>query len=122
MRQPTLTKIRFADGIWEGLLSNTPDRPEITVLHRDSPLEGVTLAGPGRDGDWHLTVPVPAAAAGDGVQCFVIFDTASNTQLGAFTLTGGNAGDAGLRAEVALLRAELDMLKRAFRRHCRDGG
>ena len=32
-------------------------------------------------------------------------------------ITGEPLGD-DIRAEVELLRAELDMLKRAFRRHC----
>ena len=38
--------------------------------------------------------------------------------LGSFTLIAGEALGDDLRAEVSLLRAELDMLKRAFRRHC----
>ncbi|MFW8633440.1 hypothetical protein [Cribrihabitans pelagius] len=122
MRDLTLTKIRFSNGIWEGLLSNARSRPEITVMHRDRPLEGVTVAEGEGSGAWHLSVPVPAEALGDGVQSFVIFDAERQARLGDFTVTGSSAEDAGLRAEVELLRAELDMLKRAFRRHCRDGG
>jgi hypothetical protein len=35
-----------------------------------------------------------------------------------FTLIAGDVLGDDIRAEVDLLRAELDMLKRAFRRHC----
>ncbi|MFW8594010.1 hypothetical protein [Cribrihabitans neustonicus] len=119
MADLTLTKVRFRNGIWEGRLSNARSRPEITVMHRDHPLEGIALAE-GERGEWHLSVPVPADALGDGTQTFVIFDSGNAARLGAFTVTGSSTEDAGLRAEVELLRAELDMLKRAFRRHCRD--
>lgn len=63
-------------------------------------------------------MPIPAEAVADGVQTFVIFDAAGSTRLGDFTLIAGEAVSDDLRAEVELLRAELDMLKRAFRRHC----
>ena len=36
------------------------------------------------------------------------------------TIIAGEVLDEDVRAEVMLLRAELDMLKRAFRRHCAD--
>ena len=39
-------------------------------------------------------------------------------QIGHVSLLAGEALGDDIRAEVALLRAELDMLKRAFRRHC----
>jgi hypothetical protein len=38
--------------------------------------------------------------------------------LAHFTIITGVPMEDDLRAEVDLLRAELDMLKRAFRRHC----
>lgn len=40
------------------------------------------------------------------------------TQLGHFTLITGVALGDDIRVEMELLRAELDMLKRAIRRHC----
>jgi hypothetical protein len=38
--------------------------------------------------------------------------------LAHFTIITGVAMEDDMRAEVDLLRQELDMLKRAFRRHC----
>ena len=48
----------------------------------------------------------------------MIIDADANVKLGDFTLIAGEPLADDLRAEVELLRAELDMLKRAFRRHC----
>ena len=61
---------------------------------------------------------MPQEAICDGVQTFAIREAASDEVLGSFTLIAGEALGDDLRAEVSLLRAELDMLKRAFRRHC----
>jgi hypothetical protein len=58
-------------------------------------------------------VPIPADAIADGIQTFVIVDAADDTRLGDFTLIAGDAATDDLRAE-------LDLLKRAFRRHCQD--
>ncbi|MBY6057493.1 hypothetical protein [Leisingera daeponensis] len=121
MSDLTLTKIRFRNGIWEGKIGNAPAsgaRPDITVMFQDQPVENVILSEGQADGDWLVAIPVPAEALADGVQTFVIIDAADSTRLGDFTLIAGEAVADDLRAEVELLRAELDMLKRAFRRHC----
>ncbi|MGR3760995.1 hypothetical protein ACUXV3_12815 [Roseobacteraceae bacterium NS-SX3] len=121
MSELTLTKIRFRNGIWEGLITSAPAsgaRPGIKVLHLDQPVEGITLTEGEASGEWVLSVPVPPGAIADGVQSFVIYDAATDSKLGDFTLIAGEAAADDLRAEVELLRAELDMLKRAFRRHC----
>ncbi|TMV06913.1 hypothetical protein FGK63_12395 [Ruegeria sediminis] len=115
MGQLTLTKLRFDNGVWEGRITGE-GRPDVEVRHLDQAVEGVELA---EDGDgWTLRVPVPRRAVAEGVHGFLIYDAASNTKLGDFTLIAGEPVADDLRAEVALLRAELDMLKRAFRRHC----
>jgi hypothetical protein len=38
--------------------------------------------------------------------------------LGSFSIVAGDALAEDIRAELSLLRAELDMLKKGFRRHC----
>lgn len=120
MTDLTLTKIRFRGGIWEGRVTGagtTGARPEVQVTYLDRPVEGAKLAESDEPGTWALTVPIPAEAIGDGVQTFLVSDDAGN-KLGDFTLIAGEATAGDLHAEVELLRAELDMLKRAFRRHC----
>ena len=115
----TLTKTRIRAGVWEGVLSGSPDSPALEVLHLEKPVAGVAVtAVPERAGDWLVQVPIPAEVLSEGVQTFLIRDAATGDKLQHFTVITGVAMEDDLRAEVDLLRAELDMLKRAFRRHC----
>jgi hypothetical protein len=75
-------------------------------------------AVPERSGEWLVQVPVPAELLSEGVQTFLIRNMATGEKLQHFTIITGVAMEDDLRAEVELLRAELDLLKRAFRRHC----
>ncbi|HCE71073.1 hypothetical protein KQ247_08205 [Ruegeria pomeroyi] len=121
MSDLTLTKIRLRNGAWEGRLTGAPTtgkRPDIRVTHLDQPVPDVELVEGTDSSFWTLTIPVPDYAIADGVQTFLIVDGETETKLGDFTLIAGESVPDDLRAEVELLRAELDMLKRAFRRHC----
>ena len=122
MTELTLTKIRFRNGLWEGRVSGAPAgaRPDLHVTHQDAPILGVTLTEETGTGHWTLAIPVPAEAIGDGVQTLLVTDAANGETLGHVTLIAGDPLAEDLLAEVDLLRAELDMLKRAFRRHCRE--
>lgn len=115
----TLTKTRIRAGVWEGVLSGASGEPKLDVLHLEKPVEGVTLtAVPDRAGDWLVRVPIPVEVLSEGVQTFIIRNRANGEKLQHFTIITGVAMEDDVRAEVDLLRAELDMLKRAFRRHC----
>ena len=121
MSDLTLTPIRLRNGMWEGRITGAPDsgrRPEIRVSHLDREIDGLALTEGDAPGTWELSVPIPAEAIAEGVQTFLIEDAETGTRLSDFTLIAGEPAGDDLRAEVALLRAELDMLKRAFRRHC----
>jgi hypothetical protein len=121
MSDLTLTKIRMRNGIWEARISTPNDsetQPDIRVTYLDAPVGSVDLSEGDEAGLWNLTVPVPSQAVADGVHSFLIVDGSDDTKLGDFTLIAGEELADDLRAEVELLRAELDMLKRAFRRHC----
>jgi len=118
----TLTKTRIQGGVWEGVLTVPPERetlPRIEVTHLDAALPLPELVeDPERDHTFHLRIPIPAETLADGVQTFLICDGESGEKLGSFAVVTGEPLEDELGAEVALLRAELDMLKRAFRRHC----
>lgn len=121
MSELGLTNINLRNGIWEGRLtgvSTTGARPDLRVTLNDSPVEGVILEPIETPGIWSVKIPVAPESIADGVQVFLIFDGATDTKLGEFAIIAGESASGDLRAEVALLRAELDMLKRAFRRHC----
>ncbi|MDG1118282.1 MAG: hypothetical protein P8N72_14345 [Flavimaricola sp.] len=116
-----LTKTQILEGTWEGLLSDGrvgAEPPLLKVLHMGLEVEGVTI-GSAQDGlGWHLRVPIPIKALSDGVQTFVVVDEKTGDTLDSFTILAGEALAEDIRAEIDLLRAELDMLKKAFRRHC----
>lgn len=113
-----LTKTRIRAGVWEGVLSGT-DRPTLEVRHQEAELPGITVTAiPDRPGEWAVRVPIPADLLGEGVQTFLIRNRDTGETMQHFTVITGVPMEDDLRAEVDLLRAELDMLKRAFRRHC----
>jgi hypothetical protein len=119
MAELTLTKTRIQAGVWEGVLTGAESPPEIVVSHMAQPVDGATLReDPQEAGQYLVRVPIPVELLCEGVQTFVITDRATDERLAAFTIVTGQPMDEDFRAEVALLRAELDMLKRAFRRHC----
>lgn len=113
MTQTKLRPIRFEGAIWEGHLTSE-NEPHISVLYLDEPLPDVEIK-PAADG-WSIQVPVPLSVLSEGVHCITIFDSATDEKLGDFTIIAGVPAADDMRAEIALLRAELDMLKRAFRR------
>ncbi len=121
MAKYELTKTRFLEGIWEGVIAAEPrdaPPPEVLVTLLDQPVRGVLVTETTEPGRWLVEVPVPVEAIGDGVHTFLIRDAATEVVLESFTLIAGESLGDDIRAEVALLRAELDMMKRAFRRHC----
>ena len=119
MTSATLTKTRIRAGVWEGILSGPTTPPALTVTLLEQTLPGVQIQPlSGKPGDWLVKVPIPANVLSDGVQTFVIRDAAQAETLAHFTIVTGVAMEDDIRAEIDLLRAELDMLKRAFRRHC----
>jgi hypothetical protein len=119
MIEKRLTKTRIRAGVWEGVLSGGEVMPQLDVLLLERALAGVTVEGvAGRAGEWAVRVPIPADVLSDGVQTFLIREAGSEETLAHFTIITGVAMEDDMRAEVDLLRQELDMLKRAFRRHC----
>ncbi|MEM1099999.1 MAG: hypothetical protein AAGH73_00525 [Pseudomonadota bacterium] len=111
-----LTETRMREGVWEGVLAQ-PAKPDVRVTHREAELHDVTVTAEG-EGLWRVRVGVPVETLSDGVQTYLIADTETDAKLASFSIAAGDVLSEDLRAEVDLLRSELDMLKRAFRRHC----
>ncbi len=117
---PRLEQTRIAGGVWEGTLSDIKgEPPALEVLHAGRVIEGVdVVAIPGKAGRFSVRVPIPAWALNEGMQTFLV--RSGGVTLAQFTLVAGQPVDEDLRAELSLLRAELDLLKRAFQRHVRE--
>lgn len=115
----TLTQTRIANGWWEGVLTGAGDGTEVGAWHQDRQIDGVEVTKlAGSSGDHAVRVPVPSHVLTEGVQTIVL--RVGGETLAAFTLVAGLPLEEDLRAEISLLRAELDLLKRAFRRHCAE--
>ena len=112
-----LTQTRIRGGVWEGVLSGLTEPPSLEVVLLEAALPGLTVTA-GQPGEWAVRVAIPVAVLSEGVQTFLIRDKGTGETLAHFTIITGVAMEDDMRAEVDLLRAELDMLKRAFRRHC----
>ncbi len=91
--------------------------PTIQATYLEQVLEKVVLTELDK-GRWGLRIPIPASTLADGVQTILIRDAIADETLDVITLISGEALAGDIRSEMDLLRAELDMLKRAFRRHC----
>lgn len=115
---PTLTKTRIMAGVWEGVLTGPDSDPRLELVLGDRVLGDVSVAAlPDQPGTWGLRAAIPAQALADGVQVFAIRAVGDSIALAHFPVITGEAATEDLRAEVALLRAELDVLKRVLRRH-----
>lgn len=117
----SLVKLDYRSGLWRGRLSGPSSGGKmsgIVVQSGDMTVDGVEIR-PDGPGGWLVSVPVPAGLLGDGVATFVLLDKAGGTGLASFAIATGELAEDDLRAEVALLRAELDMMKRHFRRLAR---
>ena len=109
---------RIAAGVWEGVLSEAATAPALQALTGGRVVEGVEVL-PVADGRFTVKVPIPSWALNDGIQTFLV--QSDGETLARFTLVVGEPLEQDLVAEVGLLRAELDLLKRAFQRHVREG-
>ncbi|MBU2890026.1 hypothetical protein [Celeribacter halophilus] len=126
MDEVTLVKTRLQAGIWEGELyvpASVTDLPEIEVTYLDQPVQGHSLTeDPERDGVWFFRFVVPSEMINDGVQTFLMTDRETGRVLNSLSMIAGEGLSEDIRAEMDLLRQELDLLKRAFRRHCAETG
>lgn len=122
MSELSLVKIRIKEGFWEGILTaenSDSETPRVLVTHLEIPLKGVELiAQPNTTSEWLLRIAIPIELLSDGVHTFLILEKDRQTQLGSFSIVAGEPLSQDIRVEMNLLREELDLLKRAFRRHC----
>lgn len=118
MGKQTLMNVQIKAGVWRGDLIGAGDTaPQVHVTHLGTSLDGVTCTHDSANDAWRLTVPIPPALINDGVQTFLVQD-ADGTTLTQFSIVAGDPLADDLRAEIALLRGELEVLKKAFRQHC----
>jgi len=100
-------------GCWTGTLQSDRRPASLSVTHRGAVVVQAALreAGPGV---WAVSADLPPSVIDNGVHSLLLL--AGDSVLASLTLVAGTvAGDDPL-AEGAQLRAELELLTRAFRR------
>lgn len=115
MAQAELVKSSIEAGVWQGLIrGRLPETLSVSWLGQQ--IEGLGRAPKPEEDATLLTLPIPPQMICDGVQTCLIADAADGTLIAAFTLIAGAPLSQDIRAEMGQLRAELDLLKSAFRR------
>lgn len=122
MDAETLIRVRLRGGRYEGLLNCASSTGTgIEALHEGKVIAAAMLSpDEGRAGSWRVTLQLPPEVISEGVQVISLRSTASGDVLDRITLMAGAPLDEDIRTELALLRDEIEVLKRAFRRHCAE--
>jgi len=117
-----LTRVALKAGRYEGLLNTGgADIPVIELVHLDRVVGHASVAS--EDAGTHrVTADVPAEVLSDGVQVMSLRSAADGAVLDRVFFLMGAGLDEDFRGELALVREELELLKRAFRRHCVETG
>lgn len=117
----TLVKTRLQSGVWEGVLTYSGDgsfTPNLFLFHLNNKVADIEVVNGDTSNQWLIRAPIPIETVSDGIQTFLIVESTTSESIGSFVVLAGESLQDDIRAEMDLLRAELDMLKKAFRRHC----
>ena len=124
MAAVALTKTVLQAGTWYALARRAGGEdgpaPRLSAWHLEKELDGLEVSAAPVGGQWEVRLPVPAELLSDGVQTILIRNDETGETADTLTLIAGDPLGPDIRAEVDLLRAELDMLKKAFRQHCAE--
>ena len=103
----------LSGGVFHGFLSgDLADQPSIDVRFG----EKIAVAAKFEqvDGGWIFTVPVPAQSLNDGITSVRFIEPGTGQVLARHVLAAGSIVPGDIEAELADLRTELSLLKRAF--------
>lgn len=118
------TDMGLSGGVWRGLLRADEAPGRVSLVHQGARIATAELA-PAGPGEWHVTARLPAEVLNAGAAAVMLVgDEATGDEpvdpgalrLATLPLIAGEAAGEDLRAELALLRAELDLVKRELRR------
>ncbi|HMQ39634.1 MAG TPA: hypothetical protein PKC09_00045 [Paracoccus sp. (in: a-proteobacteria)] len=110
-------------GTWSGLLHRAAAPAQAGLVHNGERVAEARIAAAG-EGIWRIDVDLPAERLGDGVTSFLLFEEVAGDEapvgrgqpLASLSVSAGRALQRDLLAELDLVRAELELLKREFRR------
>lgn len=111
-------------GVWQGLLTCDQAPGRLLLVHLGDRVAEARVSPEGT-GQWRVEVAIPSNRLADGVQAFLLLEDGGAAgmplqsgarHLGSLTLVAGEMLDDDLRAELNLMRSELDLLKKELRR------
>jgi len=121
MSHLSLKRHRIRHGRYEGLLTTRARLkapPVVEMRFLDGSVTDVPLSPiEGKPQSWDVRVTIPPHSVNDGVLTYHLCDSDDGEILDSFAIVCGEPLEDDLRAEIHMLRAELDMLKRSFRKH-----
>lgn len=117
-----LERVSLSGGMYRGVLQGGAEpAPEIEAIHEGEVLEGLSVTPLEGEPGYAVSLPLPARLIADDVRTVAFLDKQTSSLLDSVAVIAGVAAADDVRVELDLIRAELDMLKRAFRRHIRTG-
>ncbi|MEM8848552.1 MAG: hypothetical protein AAGE03_00820 [Pseudomonadota bacterium] len=109
-----LNRISVTSGVYRGLLVGEGDPPALEIVVGDESLGNLTPSP--TEGGWRMEGEIGTLPLTDGTRAVTI-RAGDGTVLDSFAVICGLDAPQDLRAELAALRAEMTILKQAFRRH-----
>ena len=116
MTDLSLTKTWFAGGVWQGELRGTSQGAGLKVWRDGKRVEGLSVTAGAANDIWNVAFNVPPDALSDASAVFLFRFQGQVEPLETLTLLSGAALCGDPRAELAALRAEVDLLKSVLRR------
>ncbi len=110
-------------GIWQGVLRRETPPGRLLLVHMGEPVAEARAEPEGQG--WRIAAPIPPGRLSDGAQSFLLVeDQGTGTdpvqpgarRLSSLTLVAGALLEGDMLAEMALMRAELELLKKELRR------
>jgi len=120
---PQATDSRVQGGVWRLVIGpfDRPAPPALKTLHLGAALPGLRLSPvPGDLGFWDASLLIPAEMLGDRVQTILLRDIESGRTLARLAIAAGDALSEDVTAELAALRAEIEVIKAVLRRTARQ--
>lgn len=114
-------------GIWQGLLHRETAPTRLVLVHLGERLGDARVTAQ-EAGIWRVAAAIPAQRLADGVQSFLLMEDEGQdgeplrpdaVHLASLNVVAGRLLDEDLYAEIALLRSELDLVKRELRKLAR---
>lgn len=115
-------------GIWQGVLRRDTPPARLLLVHMGARV-GDARATAQDDGTWRIAAAIPPQKLSDGVQTFLLLEDqgegaeppqAGASHLSSLSIVAGELVEEDMRAEMNLLRSELDLLKKELRRLAAD--